>query len=437
MKKKKTVLLFVILLLVPGSLLLAPKASAQTITGQIFDAITGDSIPFAALRYRGHKISMASNYAGKYSIERHNGWKLTFSAIGYENESIDIDEDTPAYINISLMPKSNLLTEVTVKGKRHRYRRKENPAVELMRRVISAKKRTNLDNNPYYEYLNYQKITLALNDIKPAEIQGSFGKKNKWLVDQVEPCVYNNKLILPVSLDETVTRHIYRRSPQSQKDIIVGQRSQGINQVIQTGELVNVVMRDAFTDVDIYDDNIRLLRHYFTSPIGRDAIAFYRYYIIDTVKVDRDSCYHLEFLPNNQQDLGFRGELYILKDTTLHVKRCNMTLQLRQRLCQALRRPATGGGAASHGTCPDGIVRPEHEERLLIQPHRRAALQGQGAAHCRPRCSHAQGNLLAALPKGGPHPERGTHGRIHQEHEGTAVVPRCRHTLQDWCRELH
>ena len=139
---KKTVLLFVILLLVPGSLLLAPTASAQTITGQIFDAITGDSIPFAALRYRGHKISMASNYAGKYSIERHNGWKLTFSAIGYENESIDIDEDTPAYINISLMPKSNLLTEVTVKGKRHRYRRKENPAVELMRRVISAKKRT-------------------------------------------------------------------------------------------------------------------------------------------------------------------------------------------------------------------------------------------------------------------------------------------------------
>ena len=192
---KKTVLLFVILLLVPGSLLLAPTASAQTITGQIFDAITGDSIPFAALRYRGHKISMASNYAGKYSIERHNGWKLTFSAIGYENESIDIDEDTPAYINISLMPKSNLLTEVTVKGKRHRYRRKENPAVELMRRVISAKKRTNLDNNPYYEYLNYQKITLALNDIKPAEIEGSFGKKNKWLVDQVEPCVYNNKLI--------------------------------------------------------------------------------------------------------------------------------------------------------------------------------------------------------------------------------------------------
>lgn len=323
---RKTILLYVILLLVPCSLFLGPRAQAQNIQGQIFDAITGDSIPFAALRYRGHKISMASNHAGRFSIERHNGWKLTFSAIGYENESVDIDEDTPVYLNVSLMPKSNLLSEVTVKGKRQRYRRKENPAVELMRRVISAKKRTDLANNPYYEYYNYQKITLAMNDIKPDDIESNFGKKNQWLVDQVEPCVYNNKLILPLSLDETVTRHIYRRSPHSQKDIIIGQKSQGINQVIQTGELVNIVMRDAFTDVDIYDDQIRLLRHYFISPIGREAISFYRYYIVDTVKVDRDSCYHLEFLPNNQQDLGFRGELYILKDTTYHVKRCNMTL---------------------------------------------------------------------------------------------------------------
>ena len=43
---------------------LAIIVQAQNITGQIFDSQTGDSIPFAALRYRGHKISMASNYAG-------------------------------------------------------------------------------------------------------------------------------------------------------------------------------------------------------------------------------------------------------------------------------------------------------------------------------------------------------------------------------------
>ena len=142
---------------------LAIIVQAQNITGQIFDSQTGDSIPFAALRYRGHKISMVSNYAGRFSIERHVGWKLTFSSVGYKSESVEITENTPSHLTIRLRPDAHELNEVTVKGKRHRYRRKDNPAVELMRRVIAAKKRTDLGNHPYYEYYNYQKLRYLRN----------------------------------------------------------------------------------------------------------------------------------------------------------------------------------------------------------------------------------------------------------------------------------
>ena len=85
-------------------------------------------------------------------------------------------------------------------------------------------------------------------------------------------------------------------------------------------------MKDVFTDVNIYDDQIRMLQYPFTSPIGKDAIGFYRYYIEDTLMVDKDLCYHLHFLPNNQQDFGFRGDLYILADSSWQVKRCEMTI---------------------------------------------------------------------------------------------------------------
>jgi len=78
--------------------------------------------------------------------------------------------------------------------------------------------------------------------------------------------------------------------------------------------------------VNLYDDQIRLVQYPFTSPIGKDAIAFYRFYIEDTVKIQRDSCIHLHFLPNNQMDFGFRGDIYILKDSTYHVRRCELTL---------------------------------------------------------------------------------------------------------------
>lgn len=40
--------------------------------------------------------------------------------------------------------------------------------------------------------------------------------------------------------------------------------------------------------------------------------------------MDRDLCYHLQFIPANSQDFGFRGELYVLADSSLHVKRCNL-----------------------------------------------------------------------------------------------------------------
>ncbi len=308
------------------ALLTAVLVNAQNITGKIVDALTGDSIPFASLAYRGHHISIASNHAGRFTIERHQGWTLTFSAIGYKNKKVRVEASTPNHLVVRLESDSKQLGEVTVKTKRGKYRRKENPAVELMRRVIAAKKRTDLARYPFYEYHNYQKLTLAVNDVKPGDLDSGFFKNKAWLSKQVEMCEYNNKLILPLSVDETVTRKIYRKNPHSEKDIIIGQRSEGVNHVLQTGEILNTVAKDAFTDIDIYDNQIRVLRHPFTSPIGRNAIEFYRFYIVDTVLVDRDSCYHLAFLPNNQQDFGFRGDLYILADTTLHVKRCNMSL---------------------------------------------------------------------------------------------------------------
>lgn len=300
--------------------------SGQNITGQVVDAETGDSIPFASLKYRGHKISVVSNHAGRFTLERHDGWYITFSAVGYKSRRILVDASVTDYIRVALQPDSKQLDEVTVKTKRKKYKRRDNPAVELMRRVIAAKKRTDMSNHPFYEYHNYQKITLAVNDIQPEDMEKGLFKRAKWMTAQVEVCPLNNKMILPLSVDETVTRKVYRKDPHSEKEIVLGQKSEGVNHLLQTGDMMNTVIKDAFTDVDIYDDQIRLLRHPFTSPIGKDAIGFYRYYIVDTVYVDNDRCYHLEFLPNNQQDFGFRGELYILADTTLHVRKCNMQL---------------------------------------------------------------------------------------------------------------
>ena len=314
---------YIVLLL---SVFMTMPMVAQKLTGVIVDDDDGECIPYASAVYRGNHVMVSSNGEGEFSIDRHNGWKLTFSAVGYQPLTVEISANTKSPMRISLKPEKTQLQNVTVRGRRNRYSRKDNPAVELMRRVIAAKKKTNLNNHDFYQYNKYQKLTLAFNDLSPQDMEsGIFGKK-QWALDQMELCPYNNKLILPVSVDETVTRKIYRKDPKSEKDIIMGQNTSGLNDLFETGDILNTVLKDVFTDVDLYDNQMRLLQYPFTSPIADNAISFYRYYIEDTTFVDRDKCYHLQFMPNNQQDFGFRGELYIIADSTLHVRKCTLTI---------------------------------------------------------------------------------------------------------------
>ncbi len=299
---------------------------AQQITGTITDEETGEAIPFASVVYKGHNIAVISNIDGVYKVNRHEGWNITFSAVGYKARIIPVTAKTKAHTNIKLKPDKQMLAEVTVRAKRGRYSRKNNPAVELMKRVVAAKQKNDLAVNDYYQYNKYEKITLSLNDIKPQQLEQGPFKSHPWLVEQVEISPVTGKMIMPLSVDETVSQKIYRREPRSEKTIITGQTSHGVNDLFQTGDIINTIMKDVFTDIDLYQDRIRLLQYPFVSPISDEGINFYRYYIEDTLAIERDSCIHLHFLPNNQNDMGFRGDLYILKDSSLHVRRCEMTI---------------------------------------------------------------------------------------------------------------
>lgn len=305
----------------------APIVNSTLLQCYVVDSQTGDSIPYANAIYRTLKVGASSDADGHFTIEKKAGEQLTVTAVGYKPRRIKVTDDTPNTLHITLIADSKQLQGVVVKAKRrHRYSRKDNPAVELMKRVIAAKKESLLSNHSYYQYDKYQKVTMAINNLTPDDIEGKMFKKAPWLLDQVEVCPYNNKLILPISVDETLTQHIYRKNPRDEKDIVLGQTTKGISKLIQTGEALNTIVKDLFKDINLYDDQIDLLQKRFPSPIGSTAISFYHFYIDDTVYVNQDQCIRLQFMPANQQDFGFRGELYVLNDSTLHVKKCDMQL---------------------------------------------------------------------------------------------------------------
>ena len=74
-------------------------------------------------------------------------------------------------------------------------------------------------------------------------------------------------------------------------------------------------------------DNIRLLKLQFISPLGGNtAINFYRYFIVDTLDMNGEKTIELNFTPNNPQDVGFSGALYIAADSTYRVVKADLTL---------------------------------------------------------------------------------------------------------------
>ena len=290
------------------------SVSAQNIQGVVTDSLTNEPIPYLSVFYEGKGVGSITDNDGNYKVETRKGWnKLTFSAVGYVTKVV--------------RPDDIMLDEVVVKPKREKYSRKNNPAVELMKKVIAHKKNNKLSENDYYQYNKYQKITMSLNDVTPEMLEKGMYKKMPFLKDQIELCEETNKFILPISVDETASQKIYRKHPKSEKTIIKGMSSTGVNELFATGDMLSTVLKDVFTDVNIYDNDIRLLQYPFISPISSsDAISFYKFYIMDTTFVDKDKCFHLTFVPNNSQDFGFTGHLYVLADSSYTVKKCTMNL---------------------------------------------------------------------------------------------------------------
>ena len=301
---------------------------SPNIQGVVTDSLTNEPIPYLSVFYEGKGVGSITDNDGNYKVETRKGWnKLTFSAVGYVTKVVNIIPGVTKNLNVRMRPDDIMLDEVVVKPKREKYSRKNNPAVELMKKVIAHKKNNKLSENDYYQYNKYQKITMSLNDVTPEMLEKGMYKKMPFLKDQIELCEETNKFILPISVDETASQKIYRKHPKSEKTIIKGMSSTGVNELFATGDMLSTVLKDVFTDVNIYDNDIRLLQYPFISPISSsDAISFYKFYIMDTTFVDKDKCFHLTFVPNNSQDFGFTGHLYVLADSSYTVKKCTMNL---------------------------------------------------------------------------------------------------------------
>ena len=300
---------------------------AQTVSGIVVDAKSGSPLPFVNVYYEGKGVGAATDENGNFSVPYRKGWNiLTISSVGFKKMEIPISGPIEN-LKVRLEVNSQTIKGVSIKGKRKKYDRKNNPAVELMRKVIAAKKHSDLRRHDYFSYQKYEKRTFALNEFTEKVFDDEHFKKLPFLKERVETCPETGKLILPISVDETFSKRIFKKDGNIDKTIVEGRNSTGLNEFFNTGDIATTMIEDVFTDVDIYDNNIHVLQSEFVSPLSSSSgISFYRYFIADTLDVDGIRCIEVTFTPNNSQDFGFNGSLYIMADSTYRVHKATLNL---------------------------------------------------------------------------------------------------------------
>lgn len=294
------------------------------IKGRVIDAKTKQPLPFVNVVFVGKNIGTITDYNGDYSISTQ--WastQLQASFIGYKREVKSVGQAKNQTINFEIEPESIALTEVVVTGQRKRYRNRDNPAVELIKKVIENKDSNSKEMFDYYEFDKHEKVEFALNNITDEFRSKKMFKKFQYVFSFVDTSKINGKPYLPVFLKETLSKVYYRKEPQTRKEYISGTNMIGFHDYIDN-EGVGFIIDNLYQDIDIYSNNITLLTNQFISPISTLAPLIYKFHIIDTIPINGLRAINLAFQPRNKADFAFKGNLYITDDDKYAVIKVDM-----------------------------------------------------------------------------------------------------------------
>ena len=302
-----------------------------SISGTVVDADTGETLPFVQIYFlksttnKGmipSEIGTTSDLDGNFSISNTNDYNtLNFQMLGYKTEMLTIRKgQNRKDVKVKMKPDVYGLQDIVVtpKNRKRDYKRKGNPAVELIKNVIANKDKHNVHTADFYTAKTYSRMSFALDNIK-VNWEKPFWKNFTFIKKYIDTTgVYPN---VTVSIREHLNEEYYQRKPHREKKILQKKRIFGIEDLISSGsfqENINAIFRD----VEINDNSMNLLFNRFVSPLSSTlAVTFYQYYIMDTIMVDGYPCIDLAFVPVNSESYGFTGHLYIVNDSTYRLKR--------------------------------------------------------------------------------------------------------------------
>jgi hypothetical protein len=279
-------------------ILICKTAFAQTfyIEGVVISKTSSRPIEYANIQDKSKSIGITSDSLGKFRLPiSSKNTLLTVSCVGYENTSIHVNPES--FVLIRLTPLVSTLDEVTIKPK-------ENPAFEIIRRVLANSEKNNPDKILQFKANHYSKIGLngeiltyfkksttdSVNKIDRGlfivENLGDFYQKNKKQKDIVKFTISNFPKNYPVNIFTN-------------------------NQINPSGFYEPLIQVNLNQLTALPSNNALQNQRFYVNPINAKTFSQYDFQLLDTLVNPTDSVFTILYKP--KKGISFNALVGIMK----------------------------------------------------------------------------------------------------------------------------
>lgn len=290
---------------------------AQTkVSGLVLDK-SKQPIPFANVVFKNSTTGVVTNEDGRFYIESPQNYTvLVISSTGYSDKEIRLEKAINFNFIIQLSEAQTLKEVVVFVGKTSK---KNNPALDILRKIWERKRKNGLYLFDQYQMQKYEKVEFDMNSIDSAFMKNRIFKGMEFVFNKMDTSKVTGKTYLPIFINESLYDIYGDNKLKKLKEILKANKNSGL----RNGDGVNTFVKDLYSDYNIYDNHLNFFDKSFTSPLSTTGIDVYNYVLKDTAYIDNKKCFNIVFYPRRKNELTFKGDFWV-NDSTFAIKKINM-----------------------------------------------------------------------------------------------------------------
>lgn len=292
---------------------------AQTkVSGIVLDKMN-QPVPFANVVFKNSNQGVMSNEDGRFYLESAKSYTaIIVTSVGFSDREVPLTKGINYDFKVLLSEVESLKEVVIFTGKTSK---KDNPALEILRKIWERKRKNGLYQFDQYQMEKYEKIEFDMNTIDSAFMKSNLFKGMEFVFQHIDTSDVTGKTYLPIFINESLLDVYGNNKIKKVKEKLKANKNSGFN----NNQQILSFVKDLYSDYDIYSNHLTFFDKSFTSPLSTTGIDVYNYVLRDSAYIDKKWCYNILFYPRRKNELTFKGDFWV-NDSTFAVKKINMAV---------------------------------------------------------------------------------------------------------------